>query len=79
MNFPKHFISAGTEYADFEHQVPAPYLRKSFVRNCRTERKSESKAMKRSGYIRLDFWRTIYEAVRFTMPVWKSTTGANRG
>ena len=31
MNFPKHFISAGTEYADFEHQVPAPYLRKSFV------------------------------------------------
>ncbi len=31
MNFPKQFISAGTEYADFKHQVPAPYLRKSFV------------------------------------------------
>lgn len=31
MNFPSHFISATKEYADFDHQVPAPYLRKKFT------------------------------------------------
>lgn len=30
MNFPDQFISATRDYADFEHQVPAPYIRKMF-------------------------------------------------
>lgn len=30
MNFPKQFISASYEYADYERQVPAPYIRKAF-------------------------------------------------
>jgi len=30
MNFPIHFICASSEYADFDRQVPAPYLRRSF-------------------------------------------------
>lgn len=31
MNFPQQFISASTDYADFDHQVPAPYIRKKFT------------------------------------------------
>ncbi len=31
MNFPAKFISATRDYADFDHPVPAPYLRRSFV------------------------------------------------
>lgn len=31
MKFPVQFISATEDYADFEHQVPAPYIRKKFV------------------------------------------------
>lgn len=31
MNFPDQFISATRDYADFEHQVPAPYIRKMFT------------------------------------------------
>lgn len=31
MNFPQQFISASQEYADFGHQVPAPYIRKKFT------------------------------------------------
>lgn len=30
MEFPNYFISAGHDYADFDHPVAAPYLRKSF-------------------------------------------------
>ena len=30
MNYPKTFISAGKEYADIEHFVPAPFFRKKF-------------------------------------------------
>ncbi|MCI8542938.1 MAG: family 78 glycoside hydrolase catalytic domain [Lachnospiraceae bacterium] len=29
--FPMQFISASTEYADFDRQVPAPYIRKKFA------------------------------------------------
>ena len=29
--FPMQFISASTEYADFDRQVPAPYIRKKFT------------------------------------------------
>lgn len=31
MNFPQQFISASQEYADYGHQVPAPYIRKKFT------------------------------------------------
>ena len=31
MNYPKTFISAGKEYADIEHFVPAPFFRKKFT------------------------------------------------
>lgn len=31
MNFPCQFISAGEDFADFNHQVPAPYIRKEFM------------------------------------------------
>ena len=31
MKFPVQFISASSDYADFDHQVPAPYIRKKFV------------------------------------------------
>lgn len=31
MDFPKQFISATREYGDYERQVSAPYMRKSFV------------------------------------------------
>ena len=31
MKFPVQFISASSDYADFAHQVPAPYIRKKFV------------------------------------------------
>ena len=30
MNFPKQFIGASHQYADYDRQVPAPYLRRSF-------------------------------------------------
>ena len=30
MQYPIHFIKAGNEYADVDHLVPAPYIRKSF-------------------------------------------------
>ena len=31
MDFPINFICASSDYADFDHPVPAPYLRKTFV------------------------------------------------
>ena len=31
MDFPQAFISAGAEYADIEHFVPAPFFRKKFT------------------------------------------------
>ena len=30
MKFPSNFICATYDYADFGHEVPAPYLRRSF-------------------------------------------------
>ena len=36
MEYPKRFIKATEEFNDFEHYVPAPYIRKSFVSDCDT-------------------------------------------
>ena len=30
VNLPTHFICASSDYADFDHPVAAPYLRKTF-------------------------------------------------
>lgn len=34
--FPMKFISASTEYADFDRQVPAPYIRRKWFSTERT-------------------------------------------
>ena len=60
MNFPKQFIGASHEYADYDRQVPAPYLRRRFS----LKQKPESAEILISG---LGFYRLFVNGKEITI------------
>lgn len=62
MDFPLRFISASADYADFDHVVPSPYLRKKFT----VEKLPQSAELMITG---LGFYRVFINGTEITKSI----------